>query len=149
MVTFWTRLFRHRLDSVDEDGRADRHGLHDPPSVGHCQSDAAVGARADAQHIGLLLDVAAPKISGNRSAISQMLWIPFNIRYKFHIRCFGEASIRHLTQTTAGRLICIGANKLIINDKVIAWIRHCLRFRKTQIICILYMRLKNIRTKDP
>ena len=130
MVTFWTQLFRHRLDSLDQDGRAGGHGLHDPSSIGHCQSDAAVGARADAQHIGFLLDVAAPGISGDRSAISQMLWIPFNTRYKFHIRCFGEASIPHLTQTTAGRLIYIGANKLIINDKVIAWIRHCLRFRK-------------------
>ena len=53
-------------DSLDQDGRAGGHGLHDPPSVGHCQSDAAVGTRADAQHIGLLLDVAALGIGGNR-----------------------------------------------------------------------------------
>ena len=53
-------------DSLDQDGRAGGHGLHDPPSVGHCQSDAAVGARADAQHIGLLLDVAALGICGDR-----------------------------------------------------------------------------------
>ena len=77
MVTFWTQLFRHRLDSLDQDGRAGGYGLHDPSSVGHRQSNAAVGARADAQHIGLILDVVAARISRNRVAISQILWIPF------------------------------------------------------------------------
>ena len=50
----------------DQDGRAGGYGLHDPSSVGHRQPDAAVGTRADAKHIGLLLDVAALGISGNR-----------------------------------------------------------------------------------
>ena len=59
-------LHRGLWNSPDQDGRAGGHGLHDPPSVGHRQSDAAVGARADAQHIGLLLDVAALGISGDR-----------------------------------------------------------------------------------
>ena len=53
-------------DSLDQDGRAGGHGLHDPSSVGHRQPDAAVGTRADTQHIGLLLDVAALGIGGNR-----------------------------------------------------------------------------------
>ena len=66
----------YERNSLDQYGRAGGHGLHDPPSVGHCQSDAAVGARADAQHIGLL-DVAALGICGDRVAISQILWIPF------------------------------------------------------------------------
>ena len=67
----------YERNSLDQDGRAGGHGLHDPSSVGHRQSDAAVGTRADAQHIGLLLDVAALGIGGNRMAISQILWIPF------------------------------------------------------------------------
>ena len=50
----------------NKNGRAGGYGLHDPSSVGHRQSDAAVGARADAQHIGLLLDVAALGIGGDR-----------------------------------------------------------------------------------
>ena len=61
----------YERNSLDQDGRAGGHGLHDPPSVGHRQSDAAVGARADAQHIGLLLDVAVLGICGDRVAISQ------------------------------------------------------------------------------
>ena len=53
-------------NSLDQDGCAGGHGLHDPSSVGHRQPDAAVGTRADAQHIGLLLDVAALGICGDR-----------------------------------------------------------------------------------
>ena len=59
-------LHRGLWNSLDQDGRADGHGLHDPPSVGHRQPDAAVGAGSDAQHVGLLLDVVAARISGHR-----------------------------------------------------------------------------------
>ena len=38
----------YERNSVDQDGRAGGHGLHDPPSIRHRQPDVAVGAGSDA-----------------------------------------------------------------------------------------------------